>query len=108
MSAAEDEGAGTSGKRTHAALTAGLCQTAAVLCTRVGPRLIARTEPGALTSGPAAYIVAYSLRICLMRAIASSTACSGLMPSTAMRWTAFAHVRSCQIESWRMSPVTTM
>jgi hypothetical protein len=34
----------------------------------------------------------YSLRICLMRAIASSTACSGLMPSVTMRWTAFAQI----------------
>ncbi len=31
--------------------------------------------------------VGYSLRICLIRAIASSTACSGLMPSVATRWT---------------------
>jgi hypothetical protein len=30
----------------------------------------------------------YSLRICLIRAIASSTACSGLMPSATTRWTA--------------------
>ena len=35
-------------------------------------------------------MVAHSLRICLIRAIASSTACSGLMPSVATRWTAFA------------------
>ena len=34
-----------------------------------------------------------------MRAIASSTACSGLMPSAATRWTAFAQTRSCQIRS---------
>ena len=30
----------------------------------------------------------HSARICLIRAIASSTACSGLMPSAATRWTA--------------------
>ena len=37
---------------------------------------------------------AHSARICLMRAIASSTACSGLMPSAATRWIAFAQTRS--------------
>ena len=31
----------------------------------------------------------YSLRIYLVRAIASSRACSGLIPSGAMRWIAF-------------------
>jgi hypothetical protein len=36
----------------------------------------------------------HSLRICLIRAIASSTACSGLMPSVTMRWIAFAQIRS--------------
>ena len=34
-----------------------------------------------------------------MRAIASSTACSGLMPSAATRWTAFAQTSSCQTKS---------
>ena len=34
------------------------------------------------------------LRICLIRTIASSTACSGLMPSVTMRWIAFAQTRS--------------
>ena len=38
--------------------------------------------------------VRYSLRICLMRAIAWSTACSGLMPSATMRWIAFAQTCS--------------
>jgi hypothetical protein len=32
----------------------------------------------------------YSLKICLTRAIASSTACSGVMPSVTTRWIAFA------------------
>ena len=44
------------------------------------------------TGGPTARAqpryIRYSLRICLIRAIASSTACSGLMPSAATRWTA--------------------
>ena len=34
-----------------------------------------------------------------MRAIASSTACSGLIPSAAPRWIAFAQMSSCQIKS---------
>ena len=38
--------------------------------------------------------VPYSLRICLIRAIASSTACSGLMPSVTTRWTAFSQTAS--------------
>ena len=37
----------------------------------------------------------HSARICLIRAIASSTACSGLMPSAATRWIAFAQTCSC-------------
>ena len=36
--------------------------------------------------------LSYSLRICLIRAIASSTACSGLMPSVTMRWIAFSQI----------------
>ena len=36
----------------------------------------------------------YSLRICLIRAIASSTACSGLTPSAATRWIALDQTRS--------------
>jgi hypothetical protein len=36
----------------------------------------------------------HSARICLIRAIASSTACSGLMPSAATRCTAFGHTFS--------------
>ena len=34
-----------------------------------------------------------------MRAIASSTACSGLMPSVTTRWTALPQTRSCEIRS---------
>ena len=34
-----------------------------------------------------------------MRAIASSTACSGLMPSVTTRWTALPQTFSCQIRS---------
>ena len=37
--------------------------------------------------------VRHSARICLIRAIASSTACSGLMPSAATRWIAFDQTR---------------
>jgi hypothetical protein len=44
MSAAEDEGAGTSGKRTQAALTAGFRLTAAMPRTGVGRRLIAKNR----------------------------------------------------------------
>ena len=39
-------------------------------------------------------VAGYSLRSCLIRAIASSTACSGVMPSVTMRWIAFAQTRS--------------
>ena len=39
-----------------------------------------------------------------MRAIASSTACSGLMPSVATRWTAFAQTSS-SITSLVVPPV---
>ena len=38
-------------------------------------------------------------RICLIRAIASSTACSGLMPSATTRWTALPQTCSCQTRS---------
>ena len=43
-----------------------------------------------------------------MRAIASSTACSGLMPSAATRWIAFAQTNSCQTASCRQSPEATV
>ena len=52
--------------------------------------------------------VGYSLRICLIRAIASSTACSGLMPSVATRWIAFPQMNSCQTASCRQSPKATV
>ena len=51
-------------------------------------------EPGRLRSLtnfpwlPPAVSISYSLRIWLTRAIASSTACSGVRPSTTTRWTA--------------------
>ena len=41
------------------------------------------TSAGACLSAAAGY----SLRSCLIRAIASSAACLGLMPSVTMRWT---------------------
>jgi hypothetical protein len=46
----------------------------------------------------------YSLRICLIRAIASSTACSGLMPSAATRWTALPQTYSSLTSWYRQSP----
>ena len=61
-----------------------------------------------LPKGGAMHLNVYSLRICLMRTIASSTACSGLMPSAATRWTAFAQIRSFQTWSWRRSPETVV
>src|SRR5262245_56573862 len=42
---------------------------------------------------------AHSARICLIRAMASSTACSGLTPSAATRWTALAQTNS-PLTSW--------
>jgi hypothetical protein len=36
----------------------------------------------------------HSARICLIRAIASSTACSGVIPSVTTRWTAFSQTPS--------------
>ena len=59
-------------------------------------------RPTRETSG---LMLGYSLRICLMRAIASSTACSGLMPSAATRWTASAQTCSrWTTRSCRQSP----
>ena len=58
-----------------------------------GPDLVL---PLSLTPGPAPIVtfvrLSYLFRICLMRAIASSTAYSGLMAAT--RWTALAQTRS--------------
>ena len=42
-----------------------------------------------------------------MRAIASSTACSGLMPSAATRWTALDQTASLSTRTCRQSPETT-
>ena len=55
---------------------------------------------------PQAILPGYSLRISLIRAIASSTACSGLIPSAATRPMAFCQGRSCQIRSYRQLPET--
>ncbi|MCE3247355.1 MAG: hypothetical protein K0R41_1180 [Geminicoccaceae bacterium] len=41
----------------------------------------------------------YSLRICLIRRIASSTACSGVIPSVTTRWIAVAQTNSW-LTSW--------
>ena len=46
----------------------------------------------------------YSLRICLIRAIASSTACAGLMPSATTLWTALPQTRSKPTSKYRGSP----
>ena len=53
-----------------------------------------RADSATTPIGAPACLGGYSLRICLIRAIASSTACSGLMPSVTMRWIAFAQTRS--------------
>ena len=51
-------------------------------------------------------MIAHSARICLMRAIASSTACSGLMPSATTRWIALAQTHSLLTRSCRQLPET--
>ena len=61
--------------RDVAALTAGLRPDSGRAGRRGGRRLIAMSCPSPLV------YPSYSLRICLIRAIASSTACSGVMPS---------------------------
>ena len=76
-----------------------LC-TAPCACSTSGSGAVTHATTLTLTSVPIApaqlrnqllvIITVYSaLRICFFRAIASSTACSGLMPSAATRWTAF-------------------
>ncbi len=49
----------------------------------------------------------YSLRSCFTRAIASSTACSGLRPLTTTRWIAFGQTCSCSTSRCRHLPETT-
>ena len=71
---------------------------------RRGPRCMPTSPPAGIRNPSAGLNKAYSLRICLMRAIASSTACSGLMPSAATRWIAFAQTYSCQTRSCRQLP----
>jgi hypothetical protein len=60
-----------------------------------GARELGQPETPAIVES----VASYPLRICLTRAIASSTACSGLMPSVTMRWIALAQTSSCQTRS---------